>query len=407
MKVITDQFLKTEIEMGCMKKVVIIGGGIAGMAVAKTLVDAKINAEITVITQNPHYISGPSRPLALTNEQSLDRIVRGYEEVMRKGVRIITGTVYSVDPDNRKVKYVGGHISSGGTSELAYDYLLLAPGVALDGSGIMGYDKFRHNVLNVYDPGRVHLLKSKVWSAERGTVVVYAPKAPYRCAPAPTETALLIDTVLRHRGVRNRFKIVHIDANDKTQPPVIADVVSQIYAKQGIELVVNQEIVEIGENEVVTKSGERYRYDILALLEPNRAPKFIEEAGLGKTWIDVRSPQDLRHPKYDDVLAAGDAAGLPFPKNQEIAFESALFAANKILEMEGSSYRASVQYAFVGWAYVGNPEGRLESLSVRFGLDFTSQPPKPSKDPEPKRDYTLAKDNWEQNYLATLFGYKP
>jgi len=143
----------------------------------------------------------------------------------------------------------------------------------------------------------------------------------------------------------------------------------------------------------------------LALLEPNRAPKFVEEAGLGKTWIEVRSPQDLRHPKFDDVLAAGDAAGLPLPKNQEIAYESALFVANKILEMEGLPYRASVQYAFLGWAYVGNLEGRLESYAVMFGLDFTTQPPKPQKDPQPKTDYTRAKDRWEQSYLRQLFGY--
>lgn len=180
---------------------------------------------------------------------------------------------------------------------------------------------------------------------------------------------------------------------------------AEIYKKQGVELVTGQEIVEIGENYVVTKSGEKYQYDILAMLEPNRAPKFITEAGLGGNFIDVRSPQDLRSPKYDDVLAAGDAAGLPFPKNQEIAFESALFAANKILEMEGLSYRASVQYAFLGWAYVGNPEGRLETLSVMFGLDFTSQPPKPTKDPQPKREYTERKDAWEQSYLRNLFGY--
>ena len=400
-----DENLKMKIVSSSMKKVVIVGGGIGGMAVANTLISGKIGAEIFVVTQNPHYVSGPSRPLLLTKEQTLDRIVRGYEEAMRRGVRVVVGTAFSIDPANRKVRYVGGYTSDGGMGELSYDYLVLAPGVVLDGSGITGYDKYRQNVLNVYDPGRVHLLRSKIWSAERGTIVVYAPKAPYRCAPAPTETALLIDSVLRHRGVRDRFRIIHIDANDKTQPPVIADVVSQIYSRQGIELVTSQEIVEIGDGEVVTRSGERYKYDVLALLEPNRAPKLVEEAGLGKTWVDVRSPQDLRHPKYDDVLAVGDAAGLPFPKNQEIAFESALFAANKILEMEGSSYRSSVQYAFVGWAYVGNPEGRLESLSVRFGLDFTSQPPKPSKDPEPKRDYTAAKDNWEQSYLANLFGY--
>ncbi|MEM4897118.1 MAG: FAD/NAD(P)-binding oxidoreductase [Pyrobaculum sp.] len=388
-----------------MKRVVIVGGGVAGITVAKTLLEGKMLAEITVVNNTPHYFSGPSRPLIITQEQSLDRIVRSYEEVARRGIKVVVGTVYSIDPANRVVKLVGGYTSDGGLKELKYDYLVLAPGIVLDGSQITGYEKYRGNVLNVYDPGRVHALREKVWKAERGTVVVYAPKAPYRCAPAPTETALAIDAVLRYRKIRDKFRVIHIDANDKTQPPVLADVVAEIYKKQGVELVTGQEIVEIGENYVVTKSGEKYQYDILAMLEPNRAPKFITEAGLGGNFIDVRSPQDLRSPKYDDVLAAGDAAGLPFPKNQEIAFESALFAANKILEMEGLSYRASVQYAFLGWAYVGNPEGRLETLSVMFGLDFTSQPPKPTKDPQPKREYTERKDAWEQSYLKNLFGY--
>ncbi|MEM4438464.1 MAG: FAD/NAD(P)-binding oxidoreductase [Pyrobaculum sp.] len=388
-----------------MKRVVIVGGGVAGITVVKTLLEGKMLAEITVVNNTPHYFSGPSRPLIITQEQSLDRIVRSYEEVARRGIKVVVGTVYSIDPANRVVKLVGGYTSDGGLKELKYDYLVLAPGIVLDGSQITGYEKYRGNVINVYDPGRVHALREKVWKAERGTVVVYAPKAPYRCAPAPTETALAIDAVLRYRKIRDKFRVIHIDANDKTQPPVLADVVAEIYKKQGVELVTGQEIVEIGENYVVTKSGEKYQYDILAMLEPNRAPKFITEAGLGGNFIDVRSPQDLRSPKYDDVLAAGDAAGLPFPKNQEIAFESALFAANKILEMEGLSYRASVQYAFLGWAYVGNPEGRLETLSVMFGLDFTSQPPKPTKDPQPKREYTERKDAWEQSYLRNLFGY--
>ncbi|MEM4864853.1 MAG: FAD/NAD(P)-binding oxidoreductase [Desulfurococcaceae archaeon] len=398
-------FNKEKSKTPLMKRVVIVGGGVAGITVAKTLLEGKMLAEITVVNNTPHYFSGPSRPLIITQEQSLDRIVRSYEEVARRGIKVVVGTVYSIDPANRVVKLVGGYTSDGGLKELKYDYLVLAPGIVLDGSQITGYEKYRGNVLNVYDPGRVHALREKVWKAERGTVVVYAPKAPYRCAPAPTETALAIDAVLRYRKIRDKFRVIHIDANDKTQPPVLADVVAEIYKKQGVELVTGQEIVEIGENYVVTKSGEKYQYDILAMLEPNRAPKFITEAGLGGNFIDVRSPQDLRSPKYDDVLAAGDAAGLPFPKNQEIAFESALFAANKILEMEGLSYRASVQYAFLGWAYVGNPEGRLETLSVMFGLDFTSQPPKPTKDPQPKREYTERKDAWEQSYLKNLFGY--
>jgi len=57
------------------------------------------------------------------------------------------------------------------------------------------------------------------------------------------------------------------------------------------------------------------------MLEPNRVPKFIEEAGLGSPFAGFRSPQDLRTPRYDDIYSCWDATKLPFPKNQEIAFE--------------------------------------------------------------------------------------
>ncbi|MCI2415456.1 MAG: NAD(P)/FAD-dependent oxidoreductase [Candidatus Aramenus sp.] len=384
------------------KKVVVIGGGIGGMGVATTL--AGKGFDVTVVNKDHYYVTGPSRPLLLTGEQRLERMTRGYEEVGKQGIKVITGNVYKVDPANRKVYVAETYMGS--TGELTYDYLVVAPGVVYDGSKINGYDKYWWKVTNVYDLGRLSVLKEKLWSLNSGNVVVYAPKAPYRCAPAPTETAMLIHTVLVNRGVRDKFNITFIDANDKTQPPFIADVVSKTLEQAKIQLVTNQEIAEIGENEVVTTSGERYKFDLLAMLEPNRAPSFISEAGLGENFADVRSPQDLRNPKYDDVLAVGDAAKLPFPKNQEIAFESSLFAANKIMEMEGLSEKVPVQYAFVGWAYLGNLEGKLETLSLQFSLDLTSSPPKPGKDPQLKKEYTTQKDNWEQAYLSRLFGYK-
>jgi len=391
------------------KHVVIIGGGIAGMGVAHALMDKAGGAvEVTVITKDPFYVTGPSRPLLLTNEQSYDRMIRGYEEAAGRGIRFVYGTVRAVDPAERTVEIVESPTRPAVASRVEYDYLVVAPGVVLDGSGIEGYRENWWRNANVYEPGRVDVLKQRIWTAERGTVIVYAPRQPYRCAPAPAETAMAIYTVLKHRGVERNFRIIHVDANDKPQPPPIADVIKQRYEQAGIELITSREIAEVGPDYVVLDDGERLEYTILAMLEPNRAPRFIEEAGLGEKWFEVRSPQDLRSPKYDDVLAAGDAAGLPFPKNQEIAYESALFAANKLLEMLGVGAEPfSVQYAFLGWAYLGNLEGRLETESVQFGLNFTTKPPKVSKDPVPKKDYTLQKDRWEQSYLNRLYHPKP
>ncbi len=392
--------------MSAKKKVVVIGGGIAGIAVARNLVEkAGDLVDVTVVTKDPFYMSGPSRPLLVTGEQSYDRIVRGYEKVAEKGVKFVFGTVKSVDPAERKVSLVEAPTRAPTASELSYDYLVVAPGVVFDGSGIEGYRENWWRNTTVYEPGRVDVLKRRVWSETKGAVVVYAPKQPYRCAPAPAETAMTIYTVLKHRGVEKNFRIVHIDANDKPQPPVIADAIKARYEEAGIELVTGQEIVEIGPDYVVTSAGEKFPYTILAALEPNRAPRFVEEAGLGNRWFEVRSPQDLRHVKYDDVLAAGDVAKLPFPKNQEIAYESALFAVNNLLDDLGVGEKLSVQYAFLGWAYLGNLEGKLETESVLFGLNFNYKPPKTTKDPTPKKEYTEAKDKWEQNYLKNLFDH--
>ncbi len=383
------------------KRVVVIGGGIAGMTFAHTVKERlKDKVEVNVITKDPYYVTGPSRPLLLTKEQSYDRMIRGYEEAMKRGIKVTIGNVVELDLANRRVKVVE---SSRGLKEreIEYDYLLLAPGVVYDGSGINGYYENQANVTNVYEPGRVDVLTQRVWSVKEGNVVVYAPPMPYRCAPAPSETTLLIDTVLRHRGVRDKVKVIHVDANEKPQPAATADIISNIMKERDVELITSKKIVEITSNEVILDDGEKIKYSVLALLEPNRAPDFVVKA-FGTPWVEVRSPQDLRTVKYDDVLAAGDVAKLPFPKNQEIAFESAKFAANKLLEEFGEEPER-VRYWFIGWIYVGNGEGKLESLSVQFSLDFSTKPPKVSKDPEPKREHTLQKDRWEQGYLNKLF----
>jgi len=386
------------------KKIVVIGGGIAGMGFARTILEkAQGLVEVTMVTKDPYYAAGPSRPLILTGEQEYSRIIRGYEEAAGRGLRVVFGLVTRIDPGERVVE-VAENPTRSSRSRIEYDYLLVAPGVVYDGSSIEGYERYWWRNANVYEIGRVDVLKRRLWSISKGTVVVYAPPMPYRCAPAPSETTMAAHTILAYRGVRDKVRVVHVDANDVPQPPVIADIVKSRFEQAGVELVTSRRIVEVAENYVVLDDGEKIEYTVLAMLEPNRAPRFIEEAGLGSSWMEVRSPQDLRSPRYDDVFAAGDVARLPFPKNQEIAYESSLYAANKLLEDIGAGVEpVSVQYAFLGWAYLGNLEGRLETESVQFGLNFTTKPPKPSKDPQPKREYTMHKDQWEQSYLNRLY----
>ncbi len=370
-----------------MARVVVLGGGVGGLEVIRALESKDV--ELTLVTDKDYYISGPSRPLVLSGEQSIDRITRGYGFLPRK-VKIVYRKVLSVDPSNRRV-----HLSDGTT--LDYDYLVISTGLYYD------YDSIgAQHVFNAYDLGKLFDLKNLLWTVTEGTFLVYAPKQPYRCAPAPAETAMTIDMVLRHRGVRDNTRIIFVDGNPKVQPLVIHDVWIRRFEEAGIEYILGKEITAVRDGEVELSDGETIRVDYPVILPPNRARNLLDGSN---SFIEVRSPFDLRTTGYDDVFAVGDVAKLPYPKNSEVTSISARIVALQILEDLGEPSAEKPKYRFVGWAYAGNLGGELATESIRFELEFTPDGPKGSKDPEPKREYTKQKDVWEQGVLKKLFGY--
>lgn len=365
-----------------MARAVIVGGGIAGLEALHML---KNNLEVVLITKNDFYISGPSRPLLLSDEQTLDRIVRGYH--LLRDVNIIFNEVTSIDLDERKV-YLRD-------KTMDYDYLILATGVKYN------YEKIGYqHIFNVYDIGRLVALKKIIWSIKRGTIVVSAPKQPYRCAPAPAETALTIDMVLRHRGVRKNVELIYVDANKKIQPPVIHDVWKERFERAGIEVHLDAEVSEVTENGILLNDGDVIKTDVPVVL-----PENIGMSPLGKGYLEVRSPYDLRLKGYDEVFVIGELAKLPFPKNSEIASITAKIAAGQILELEGFGHKTKEVYRFIGWAYAGNLDGKLQTESIKFELLFTENGPVGKKDPDPKYEHTQTKDRWEQAVLKKLFGF--
>ncbi len=369
------------------EKVLVLGGGVAGLAFARELANKGIN--VTVLSMHDYYISGPSRPLILSGEQRLDRITRGYNH-LPKEIKVVYGRAVGVDFANRRVKLF--HAKE--ERYIEYDYLVVALGLRYAYDAIREEDK----VYNVYDLGKLFDLKHLIWNANKGTIVVNAPKQPYRCAPAPGETVMTIDMVLRHRGVRDNFKLIFVDGNEKPQPPVIADVWLKLFEEAGIEYYLGKQVVAVTPEGVELDDGTKIQADYKVILPPNKPVLF-------DSWLEVRGPKDLRLKDYDDVFAIGDIAKLPFPKNAEIAMISAVNAANKLLEDMGQGGGNYLDYKFSGWAYAGNLKGELKTLSVQFSLDFSEGKPKGSKDPEPKAEYTERKDNWEQGLLKRLFGY--
>ncbi|MCF7797564.1 MAG: NAD(P)/FAD-dependent oxidoreductase [Lentisphaeria bacterium] len=104
-----------------MKKVIIVGGGFAGLNAARVLGNRK-EFQVTLIDSRNHHLFQPLLYQVAMAGLSPAEIARPIREMLGKyhNVRVLQGTVQSVRPDKRRV------ITDFG--ELGYDYLILAGG---------------------------------------------------------------------------------------------------------------------------------------------------------------------------------------------------------------------------------------------------------------------------------------
>src|SRR5512137_95313 len=108
---------------GTTGRVVVIGGGMAGLAAAKYLkVWGGSGVQVTLIERNPSYTSNILSNLVLTGQRTLSSLVYSYATVKQNyGVDIRQGTVVGIDPISKTVALAD-------SSTLAYDRLIVAPG---------------------------------------------------------------------------------------------------------------------------------------------------------------------------------------------------------------------------------------------------------------------------------------
>ena len=131
-----------------------------------------------------------------------------YDRIAAEGVSVVAGGAASVDPQRRIVGLFNG-------VTLAYDRLVLAPGIDLRFDALPGYDEAASAKMpHAWKAGEQTMLLRRQLEAmdDGGVVVIAAPAAPLRCPPAPYERASLIAHYLKAR--KPRSKILILDAKD-------------------------------------------------------------------------------------------------------------------------------------------------------------------------------------------------
>ncbi len=206
-------------------KVVVIGGGFGGAACARTLKKLESALDVTLISGASTFTACPMSSEVVAGLRELSQQEFGYDGIARAGVRVVHSRATAVDPSGRKVTLADG-------STLAYDRLVVAPGIDIDWKGLPGYDdKAAEKMPHAWEAGpQTILLRRQLEAMEEGGVVVISlPEGPIRCAPAPYERASLIACYLKRH--KPRSKVLILDAKDSfSQQKLFQKAWQELYA---------------------------------------------------------------------------------------------------------------------------------------------------------------------------------
>jgi len=289
------------------KTVLILGGGMGGLVAANEL-RKKLSAEhkIILIDKSGHHFFYPSMLWILEGIRTPAQIVQEFDQLIRKGIEFHQAEVSKIDLAGKKVK-------AGGVS-FAYDYLIIALGAELNCKAVLGVEAEQC----LYElPG---ILKSKetLENFSGGKVFVVILSKPYRCPAAPYEASLLLHSLFKKKGIRDKvdLRIFTVEEGPmEVAGPKISAAVKDMVESQGIKYHPKYKLVSVDNDkkEIVFENGEnseKYNFDLLLIVPPHKAPDVVSLAGLlGESgWIPV-NPQTLET-KHPGVFAIGDITSI-------------------------------------------------------------------------------------------------
>lgn len=325
-------------------RAVVVGGGMAGATVAKYLrLWGGAGVSVTIVEPHASYVSNIMSNKVLTGQRTLASLTYSYATlVSRYGIRVVKASVTGIDPVARKVKCSDNTV-------LAYDRLILAPGIQFDYATIPGMDAAAQALIpHAWQAGpQTTQLRSQLVNMTNGsTFVLTVPKPPYRCPPGPYERACVVADWMRVN--KPASKLLVLDGN---VPKVAGDPYSAIQAEpvnftkafktihKNIEYYSDVAITSVdAAGKRLTTSLGSLNYGVLNVIPPQKAGKIVTDSAIGLAgadgrWaaIDLLSYESKAVPR---IHVIGDSHGSTQPKAGHIGNQEAKVCADAILRLQ-------------------------------------------------------------------------
>ena len=339
-------------------RILILGAGFGGLELATRLSDDVGDvAEITLIDKGPGFVFGFSKLDVMFGKHTSESVLHPYGSLAKPGVRFVQGTIESIDPVRKAVTTDAG--------EFEADFLVIALGADLDPSATPGLVESGHEF---YTVSGAFALRDVLASFDGGNVVIGVTSTPFKCPPAPSETALLMHDFLTQKGLRAKSQISLVMPLGVPIPPSPGASAALLAAfdERAIDWHPERMVTSLdGDQRVaVLDDGEALPFDLFLGVPLHRAPSVVVDSGLTVDgWIPV-DPNTLET-AFHDVYAVGDVTSVGTPKAGVFAEGQASIVADRIIaEVRGQSSGST--YDGRGICYLEFGDGRVATVDVTF-----------------------------------------
>lgn len=292
-------------------RVVVIGGGNGGVSVAARLRRRGVTDIALIEPRGAHHYK-PLFSHVAGGTARASETVRSQRSVIPPGVRWIRDAVTAVHPEDHAVTLASG-------DRVGYDQLIVAPGIQLDWDRIPGLAAALDTPA-VSSHYRFDLAKKTsrlLRDVTSGTVVFVQPDGPASCAGAGQKPMYQACDYWRARGVLDDIRVVLVVPTRTVFLAPFDEELERKITQYGIELRTSTTLAAVdGEARTVTLDGpgarEELAFDVLNVEPPQSAPDWLKASPLPATgdeggFVEV-DPETLRHPRFPDIWAIGDAA---------------------------------------------------------------------------------------------------
>jgi len=318
--------------------VVVIGGGLAGIAVTASLLRRQPNLNIAIVEPAEQHYYQPGWTLVGGGAYEAKKTCRPMASVIPAGATWVRAAAARLEPHANRVRLDNGET-------LAYRDLIVTPGLRLAWERIAGLGETlgKNGVTSNYRYDLAPYTWELVQQMKTGTALFTQPAMPIKCAGAPQKAMYLACDHWRRTGALANIE-VEFDAAGAVLFGVAAFVppLMEYVKRYRAKLVFTSNLVAIdGPSRTATfetkdADGHVARvvkpFDMIHVVPPQVPPDFIGDSQLADEagWCEV-DHATLQHPRYPNVFSLGDVCSAPNAKTGAAARKQAVIVAGNLL----------------------------------------------------------------------------